>query len=201
MDMSVSNREPETIEQLVNLMKKLMLDPTRVAIWFEILRKPGITAKELMNVIQIRKTAMYYHLNLLEENDVITAKTKSGQKHFEIILNFFELFESKKSLLKGHEQEFDLFAFMIINSFVQREINRIQNIPKDQYTKKKYPIPFIGMWFTNMEKLQKAKEDFQVFYDKVIELDEGEDASTITNTKMSYFWGLVDFESILNTQD
>jgi len=192
--MAKGKQETETIQETLNLLQELMLDPTRVAIWFEILRSPSITAKELMNVIKIKKTAMYYHLDKLERNAVISAETAKGQKHYKIIKNFFELYERSGEKLKGKKKEFDLFSLLIVNSLVQREINRLTNSSEEEVKKRKYPISYVGMWFCSREKLELIKEDYRKLFHKIKMIDENEDKNSISDAQITYYWGLVDLE-------
>lgn len=192
--MAKSKQEAETIQEALNLLQRLMLDPTRVAIWFEILRRPGITAKELMKIIKIKKTAMYYHLEKLERNAVIRTETTKGQKHYRVIKNFFELYERSGEELKGVKKEFNLFSLLIVNSLVQREINRLINSSEEEVRKRKYPISYFGMWFCSREKLELIKEDYKKLFHKIKTIDKDEDKDSIVDAEMTYYWGLVDFE-------
>ncbi|MFW9923598.1 MAG: winged helix-turn-helix domain-containing protein [Candidatus Thorarchaeota archaeon] len=192
---------PETTDQekklgeTIRLFGKIMDDPTRVAIWFEILRSPEISAKDLMKRINIKKTAMYYHLTILEENEVIDYSLIKKEKHYSIKYNFFDLLVGKSADLKGKEKEVDLFFLYIINSLLQKEITKLRNSPNTEYKREKYPIPLHGLWFCKKEKLEQIKENFYQMWNKIVELDEGEGPETIVNTEMVYFWGLVDFLS------
>jgi predicted transcriptional regulator len=192
--MAEGKQETETIQETLNLLQELMLDPTRVTIWFEILRRPSITAKELMKVIKIKKTAMYYHLDKLERNVVISAETIKGQKHYKIIKNFFEFYERSGEELRGMKKEFNLFSLLIVNSLVQREINRLINSSEEEVKKRKYPISYVGMWFCSREKLKLVKEDYKKLFHKMKTIDEDEDKDSIVDAKITYYWGLVDFE-------
>lgn len=200
----MSDVQAETIQETINLLQKLMLEPTRVSIWFEILRKPGITAKELMNVINIQKTAMYYHLKKLEEKNVIKGEKKKKkqdkiEKHYNIVKNFFELYEEgSKQARKNIDIDFDIFSLLIVNSLLQREINRLfrekkKFRDKNQIRTTKYPISKTGMWFCTEEKLTQIKEEYQKLFSKIIELDEQSDKDTILSATHTYFWGVTDF--------
>lgn len=182
-------------QDIFALIKKVMLDPTRVAIWFEILRKPGITAKELMKIIAIQKTAMYYHLKILEEHSVISTTRSKGSKHFNIVLNFFDLYQVDKSEFKGNEREFTIFSLLIANSLMHREINEISSMTDKEFKEReKSPIHHIGMWFCTKEKLVKLKEEYQTLWNKIKEVDETEDTQeSIVNAEYGYYWGLADF--------
>jgi DNA-binding MarR family transcriptional regulator len=182
------------MEKTAELLRTVMLDPTRVAIWFEILREPKITAKELMEVINIKKTAMYYHLNLLEKEEIIKGEIVKKQKHYEAVMNFFNLYKAAKEFLKDKKRDLDIFSLLIANSFIQREINRLKNITQEEYNSKKYPIPYSGLWFTNREKIDQVKDEHTQFWEKIIEIDKDEGPDTIANTKFAYYWGVLDFE-------
>ena len=193
--MSENRLTEKELEEILESLGKLVLDPTRVAIWFEILRKPGKTAKDLMKVIKIKKTAMYYHLNLLEENDIVRGEVIKKQKHYYIKRNFFELYEIKDPLLQEKKREFNLFSLYTLNAFVQRQINKMESMSdQEMHNQKKLPIQRVGMWFCSEEKLDRAKEAYQKFFNRLIEIDEDQSPDTITDTPMTYFWGLVEFD-------
>ena len=181
-------------EKIAKMLRTIMLDPTRVAIWFEILRKPHITAYELMKVINIKKTAMYYHLNLLEAEGILKVKVVKKQKHYEVLVNFFELYQAAKEFLKDKHRDLDIFSLLIISSFIQRELNKLMNMSKDEYQKRKYPITYSGMWFTNREKMEQIRNEYKKLYDKIMELDKGEGPDTVAHTPLAYYWGIMDFE-------
>lgn len=192
--MSEKVDDGEIIEETIEKLHKLMMDPTRVAIWFEILRTPDITAKELMKVINIKKTAMYYHLSLLEEEKVIDFTLDGKEKNYHIKLNFFDLFMEKQSKQKVSGKNIDLFFLFLINSFVQKEIIRVSNTAEENYKPKKYPVQRTGMWFCTEEKLEQIKEEYQQLWEKIKEIDQGEEPDMIAHTPLVYFWGLSIFE-------
>lgn len=193
--MSEKKITEKELEEILESLNKLVMDPTRVAIWFEILRKPGKTAKELMKIIKIQKTAMYYHLNILEENEILRGKVIKKQKHYHILRNFFELYSIKDPLLKEKKREFNLFSLYALNAFVQRQINKMMTLTDEElHNQKAYPIQRVGMWFCSEEKLDIVKEAYSIFYNKILEIDKGETPDAIQDTPMTFFWGLVDFE-------
>lgn len=192
--MSEQNETYKKMQESFKLLRKVMIDPTRVGIWFEIVRKPGITAKELMKVIDIQKTAMYYHLVMLEEKKIVRVVMDKKVKHFFVEINFFELYEASKELQKDYRREFDLFGLYVINSLIQREITHINSMTEEEILARKYPMPSIGMWFCSREKLAQVKEEFQTFFNKIKKIDEGEGFDTIAQTPMAYFWSIADFE-------
>jgi hypothetical protein len=195
--MSDNEIDFKEIQESVDLLMKLMLDPTRVAIWFEICRKPGIIASQLMKEINIKKTAMYYHLEKLEKNRIIGSETIKGVKHYNIIKNFFEIYGAGDEFIKGKKKEFRLFSLLIVNSLVQREVKRVMNSSEEDIITRPYPIPHIGMWFCSIEKLKMIKEEFQKILRKMTIIDEESTTNgydTIIETPLTYYWGIVDFE-------
>ncbi|HUT82690.1 MAG TPA: winged helix-turn-helix domain-containing protein [Candidatus Bathyarchaeia archaeon] len=186
--------DQKAIQETARLLQTIMLDSTRVAIWFEILRKPEITANELMTKINIKKTAMYYHLNLLEEKSIIEAVVDKKEKHYHILKNFFELFTTAKEVYLENQRDLDIFNLLVVNSFIQRELNRIQSMSKEDYQRKKYPVSYVGMWFCNREKLEQIKDEYKTLFNKILELDKGEGPETVAHTTLAYYWGLMDFE-------
>jgi len=181
-------------KKIAKLLQTTMLDSTRVAIWFEILRQPMITANELMKKIPIKKTAMYYHLNLLEEEEIIKSKVVKKQKYFQAQMNFFELFLASKEFLKENKREMDIFALLVINSFIQRELNKLMTMSSEEYELRKYPLPYSGFWFTNRDKLEQVEEEYKKFYNKILKLDKEQGPETIVFTPLAYYWGIMDFE-------
>jgi DNA-binding transcriptional ArsR family regulator len=165
-----------------------------VAIWFEVLRKPKITAYELMKVIAIKKTAMYYHLGILEKEGIIKGEVVKKQKYYKAALNFFDLYGEAKELLKQNQKEIDTFSLMIINSFIQRELKRLQEMSSEEYSRKKHAIPYTGLWFATQEKIEQVKDEHKQLWDKIIKIDEGEGADAVTNIPLTYFWGIIDFD-------
>ncbi|MBN1330166.1 MAG: winged helix-turn-helix transcriptional regulator [Candidatus Heimdallarchaeota archaeon] len=186
--------DKKNIQETTRLLQTVMLDPTRVAIWFEILRKPGITAYELLTKINVKKTAIYYHLNILEEKGIIISVTEKKEKNYHIQKNFFELSTTAKEIFNENQRELDIFNLLVVNSFIQRELNRIQNMSKEEYHRKKYPVNYIGMWFCNREKLDQIKNEYKILFNKILELDKGEGPETVAHTTLAYYWGLMDFE-------
>ncbi|MGC9777730.1 MAG: winged helix-turn-helix transcriptional regulator [Candidatus Heimdallarchaeota archaeon] len=184
----------ETPEKTAKALRTTMLDPTRVAIWFEILRKPKVTAYELMEEINIKKTAMYYHLNLLEEEGIIKGEVVKKQKHYKVLVNFFELYQAAKEFLKDKKRDLDIFSLLIVNSFIQRELNKLRNMSPEEYQKRKYPIAYSGLWFSNREKMEQIKDEYKQLFKKILELDKGEGPNTIAHTPLAYYWGIMDFE-------
>jgi len=192
--MNEQEKTYKNMHESFKLLQKIMIDPTRVGIWFEIVRKPGVTAKDLMKVIDIQKTAMYYHLQILEEKKIVRVEIEKKVKHFFVVINFFELYEASKEIQKKYRREFDLFGLYVINSLIQREITRVSSCSDEEIAKRKLPIPFLGMWFCSREKLTQIKGEFNQLFTKIKELDEGEGTDTLAHTPMTYFWSITDFE-------
>lgn len=181
-------------KKIAKLLQTTMLDSTRVAIWFEILRQPKITASKLMKKIPIKKTAMYYHLNILEEKGIIKSEVVKKQKYFQAQMNFFELFLASKDFLKENQREMDIFTLLVMNSFIQRELNKLTNMSSEEYENRKYPLPYSGLWFTNRDKLEQVEEEYKKFNKKILELDKDQGPESIVFTPIAYYWGIMDFE-------
>ncbi|NHJ39492.1 MAG: helix-turn-helix transcriptional regulator [Asgard group archaeon] len=195
--MSTNEEKIEEIQESVDLLMKFMLDPTRVAIWFEITRIPGIIASQLMKAINIKKTAMYYHLDKLEESCIIESEIIKGVKHYKVAKNFFKLYGAGDEYIIGKKKEFRLFSLLIINSLVQREVKRVMNSTEEDIITRPYPIPHIGMWFCSKEKLTRLQKDIQKILTEMTSIDNEEaigEYDTIIKTPLVYYWGIVDFE-------
>ena len=83
---------------------------------------------------------------------------------------------------------------MIINSFIQRELKRLQEISSAEYSREKHAIPYTGLWFATREKIEQIKDEHQQLWNKIIEIDEGEGPEGVTHIPLTYFWGIIDFE-------
>jgi predicted ArsR family transcriptional regulator len=189
------DEEKDTLQKTIIKIQKLIGDPTRVMIWFEIFRNPSITAKKLMQVVDIQKTAMYYHLKNLEEESLISSTQVKGINHYQITTNFFTFFENKD--IDFSEGKIDkisrLFNLYITNALVQREIRRVAVASETALKQTKYPISHTALWFCKKERLEMVKNEYEKLKQKIIQIDEGSEGDSIEQADYSYYWGVIDF--------
>ncbi len=118
---------------------KLANVPLKYSIWKEIMKQEGITAKELKSKLYLEGTSIYFHLNVLEANDLIFSNmykipnSNLSQKMYRINNSFLSKEERKEEELRGsHERIKDILLLkttIIINYFQQqvRQLSKIAN--------------------------------------------------------------------------
>ncbi|MFX0209385.1 MAG: winged helix-turn-helix transcriptional regulator [Candidatus Hodarchaeota archaeon] len=117
--------------EIAESMVKLVKDPVKISLWFEILRNPGITAKELQQKLRMKGTAIYYHLQQLEESRLIQIKTKQVrnfiQKEYHISEEFVEDKETGalKIMAEKYPREVVLFELYLMASMINKQIQRL----------------------------------------------------------------------------
>ena len=80
---------------------KLVNDPLKIALWFEIQRNAGITAKELSEKLKLKGTNIYYHIKQLEKSNLIVSESKQVsnsnllEKYYSINMDYFAVEEWK----------------------------------------------------------------------------------------------------------
>ncbi|MFX0052697.1 MAG: winged helix-turn-helix transcriptional regulator [Candidatus Hermodarchaeota archaeon] len=121
--------------EIADSMVKLVNNPVKISLWFEILRNPGITAKELQQKLRMKGTAIYYHLQQLEESRLIQIQTKQVrnfiQKEYHISEEFVEDKETGalKIMAEKYPREVALFELYLMASMINKQIQRLT---KDQ---------------------------------------------------------------------
>ena len=117
-------------------MVKLVNDPIKITLWFEILRNPGISAKKLQKKLRMKGTAIYYHLQQLEESKLIHIETKQVrnfiQKEYTISDEFVDDKESGafKIFVKEYPKEVLLFELYLMSSMINKQIRHLTNLKK-----------------------------------------------------------------------
>lgn len=116
-------------------------DPTKVAIWQEILNNEGIIAKEIKKNLYLKGTNIYYHLNQLEENELIISETHPVQgsnlleKTYKINKNPYseEEFASRQEMRSsfGTMKNVIRFRLFLNTSFFQQQTRRISNMDEE----------------------------------------------------------------------
>ena len=158
-------------------MINLASDPLRISIWFEIQRKPGITAKELMTRLKLEGTNIYYHLKKLEEGKLIVAETKPVpksnllEKFYSVNMEFFAPEEWKARRKIGESRKYlkEIYLYTLyFNMFlINKLIIDVQEKSEEEILKliedEKHPMSKVIFF---------KKEDLPPVRDKIAELYE-----------------------------
>lgn len=189
----------------MDAFEELMTNPTKTAIWAEIFRKPGITAKELTEILNFKKTKTYYTLKAmlnsgLIEAEIITVKESFSLKKYRISKGFEEFLKNKE-FPKEKPREAQLFQLLIIQSLINIEIRKILNSTNEELKEKKEKIlkknrlpTGIGVILYAMEREQKLLNDFNEFLETKIDLKDTIDPDTYEKMYGSFFFGFVGSE-------
>jgi len=187
--------------------EELMTNPSKTAIWSEIFRKPGITAKELIEVLNFKKTKMYYNLKEmlnsgLIEAEVITVKQSLNLKKYRISKEFEKVLKSREEL-NEKPRELKLFSLFIILTLLKIEIRKTMNttnkkiLEKIQAVRKENRLPRdIGIIFYSMDREQQFIADFYEFLETKIShhIRDYIDPETYEKTYGGFFFGFIDPE-------
>jgi hypothetical protein len=117
--------------EIADSMAKLVKDPVKITLWFEILRNPGITAKQLQKKLGMKGTTIYYHLQQLDEGRLIDIHTKQVrnfiQKQYFISDEFIKDKEadSLRIMAKKYPREVALFELYLMSSVINKQIQRL----------------------------------------------------------------------------
>jgi hypothetical protein len=127
------------------IIHKLIDDPKSMAIWSEILINPRITAKSIENTLNIGKSILYTRLNNLEQNNVIVSETIEKQTEkksrvfenvFSISQKFIDAYKEKIESIKiEYVRDYRLFYLYFINSIIQREIRILSKKSNEEVRK------------------------------------------------------------------
>ena len=175
-------------------MLTLASDPLRISIWFEIQRKAGITAKEIIQKLKLEGTNIYYHLNKLERSRLIVSESKPVpksnllEKYYSINMAFFapEEWKARFDIGKSKKHLKDIILYnLYFNMFlinkqiidVQEQTNeQIQKtIDLDQYGNT--VSKFVFLQKDDLPKVRAKIDEFFEFLDQ-IKRDTGKDPKT-----------------------
>jgi hypothetical protein len=184
--------------------EELMTNPTRTAIWSEIFRKPGITAKELIQTLKFKKTKMYYNLKEmlnsgLIEAEVITVKQSLNLKKYRISKEFEKVLKNPQVLLEK-PRESKLFTLFIISALLEIEIRETLNTTNEEIKEGRLKIREmkqlprgIGVLFYSMDREQEILKDFSDFLETKIrhQLRDFIDTETYEKTYGGFFFGFI----------
>ncbi|MFX0014441.1 MAG: winged helix-turn-helix domain-containing protein [Promethearchaeota archaeon] len=184
--------------------EKLMTNPTRIAIWAEIFRKPGITAKELIKVLDFKKTKMYYNLKEmlksgLIEAEEITVKHSLILKKYRISKEFEKVLQKREELMEK-PREIKLFSLFTILTLIQIEIRKTLNTTNEEILESKKKAMeenrfsrVIGLLFYSMDREQQFLDSFYEFLDTKIKhhVRDSIDPETYEKTYGNFFFGFI----------
>ncbi len=188
----------------IQAFEELMINPTKIAIWTEIFRKPGITAKDLIKRLQYKKTKMYYNLGAMLEKGLIEAeivhvKQALIQKKYRISKGF-EYLLKKPEVLMEKPREFKLFSLFTIVALLQYEINKTLKVTnedlkselEDLRTKNLLPTG-ANVLFYSMDRQQKLLSEFKEFLEaKVVKnMQTFIDSETYRKNYGSFIYGFL----------
>ncbi|MFX0123396.1 MAG: hypothetical protein ACFFAE_07125 [Candidatus Hodarchaeota archaeon] len=187
--------------------EELMTNPTKIAIWSEIFRKPGITAKELIKTLNFKKTKMYYNLKEmlnsgLIEAEIITVKRSLNLRKYRICKEFEEVLKNREKLMET-PKEVKLFSLFTILTFLQIEIRNTLNSTNEEILEtlmnareeNRFPKS-IGVLFYSMDREQQILGDFYEFFETKIapQLRDSIDPETYEKIYSGFFYGFVGTE-------
>ncbi|MFX0173369.1 MAG: winged helix-turn-helix domain-containing protein [Candidatus Hodarchaeota archaeon] len=179
-----------------------MTNPTRTAIWSEIFRKPEITAKELIQTLNFKKTKMYYNLKEmlnsgLIEAEVITVKQSLNLKKYHISKEFERILKNQEEIMEK-PRESKLFNLFIILALLKIEIRKTLNLTNEEINEgilkarniKQLPR-YIGVLFYSMDREQQFLSDFNNFLETTFgnQLKDTMDNEVYEKTFGSFFYG------------
>lgn len=179
-----------------------MTNPTRTAIWSEIFRRPGITAKELIQTLKFKKTKMYYNLKEMLnsgviEAEVFTVKQSLSLKKYRISKEFEKVLKNPQILLEK-PRESKLFTLFIISALLEIEIRETLETTNEEIKEGilkmreiKQLSRGVGVLFYSMDREQAILKDFSDFLETKIrhQLRDFIDPETYEKTYGGFFFG------------
>ncbi|MBD3192628.1 MAG: helix-turn-helix domain-containing protein [Candidatus Heimdallarchaeota archaeon] len=185
--------------QISDTILDLGKDPQKVSLWLEILRNPGITAKELKSEIKMEGTAIYYHLKKLEETGLIETKTEQVegtnlvQKRFYVSSHFFD--EKKKGILakkaRENPQKAELLELYLMVSLLNRRIQKITQMTTEEYKEQRAreTDSFGEGFFINKKIAKKATTKYYEVREIIKDLSSEETIQE--STKKATHWAVM----------
>jgi hypothetical protein len=188
----------------IQAFEELMTNPTKIAIWTEIFRKPGITAKDLIQRLQYKKTKMYYNLGAMLDKGLIDAeivpvKQTLSLKKYRISKGFEQLLRNPEVLLEK-PKEFKLFSLFTIIALLQYEITKTLNITNEELKSEledlraKNLLPTgVNVLFYSMDREQKLISEFREFMEAKIakNMQTSIDSETFKKNYGSFIFGFL----------
>ncbi len=174
-------------------MLTLASDPLRISIWFEIQRKAGITAKEIIQKLKLEGTNIYYHLNKLERSRLIVSESKPVpksnllEKYYSINVAFFapEEWKARFDIGKSTKHLKDMILYnLYFNMFlINKQIIDVQEQTNEQIQKNieqygKFVSKFI---FLQKDDLPKVSAKIDEFFEFLNQIKRDADRDPITD--------------------
>lgn len=165
----------------------LVNDPIKIAIWFEIMREDGITAKEISKRLDLKGTNIYYHLKHLKDNKLIISKSKVVpgtnllEKTYNINKKFYgtEEIDLRQEIRDSPKKMRDtaLFQLYLAAFAVGKQIIEITNMSNEEIKEQidNKTLPFSKFILFTAQDLRKATD---ILFDSISSLDrirEGKD--------------------------
>lgn len=136
--------------KLLEATKNLAKEPTRLSIWFETLKHPKITAKTLMTALNINKTNIYYHLKILEEDNLLETtllpvpqKPNLQFKQYRVSHAHYE--EITQGLFSNLWQEYpkdaQLIELHLMSMLIKRQIRKLDSKTNNEVKNQTPPNP------------------------------------------------------------
>ncbi len=184
--------------------EELMTNPTKTAIWSEIFRRPGITAKELIEILDFKKTKTYYTLKEmldsgLIEAETVTVKQSLNLKKYRITKEFEKILKNKEILL-NKPREMKLFYLFTILALLKVEIRKTLNSTNEELQALRSKIieanripSGISVIQYSMDREQQLLHDFKEFVEAKISKDLREviDSEVYKKNFGTFFFGFV----------
>lgn len=181
-----------------------MVNPTKIAIWSEIFRKPGITAKELIEILKFKKTKMYYNLKEmldaeLIEAEIVTVKESLNLKKYRISSDFGKILQNREYIME-RPREFRLFQIFTIIALLQVEVRKVLDSTNEDLfaeirkaRKEDQLLRGINVLFYSMDREQQLLSDFRDFLESKIanKLRDTIDSEVYEKTFGSFFFGFI----------
>ncbi|MHA1420125.1 MAG: winged helix-turn-helix domain-containing protein [Candidatus Heimdallarchaeaceae archaeon] len=162
-------------------MLNLVNDPIKIAIWFDIMRSDGITAKAIAKKLNLKGTNIYYHLKHLEEKKIILSKTNIVEgtnlieKTYRINKKFYgaEEREVRHKFRDSPEKMRDAILFQLYQTafMVGKQIMEVSKLSNEEVKEQleNRTLPFIKSILFNELDMKKASE---ILFDTISSLDE-----------------------------
>lgn len=119
---------------------KHFADPIRMYILLEILRLPNITSIKLNKKLYISGTNLFYHLNLLANNNpplIIESATEKITNHitrrrFKIHPEFIKIAKEFYENLDLNKNTFNLISLYVSNAILHQQIREVKKLGNDE---------------------------------------------------------------------
>ncbi|NVM36913.1 MAG: helix-turn-helix transcriptional regulator [Candidatus Lokiarchaeota archaeon] len=186
------------------VLEKLVFNPTKMAIWSEIIKYPFITSKELMKNLNIKKSKMYYNLKEMEELKILYVKivtvknSNLSEKHYTISKEFdnIRLGIDEKQIKKTQRRDYQLFKITLTMAHLNQEMRRLLKISNEEFVstlnKKEIDnLALTGLLYFTAEEEKRLKKDFKEFFTKT-QWEKPIDFSKSKEFRRTFYYGFID---------